>query len=406
MFNNYKKTTSSKGKDDSYIKLSGFPTSRWELEKQRKARQRYLHERDHPSIPYMEEQYVKISGFSEPRWKQSRQQKLDETQKETKENVCMKHKNTQKFSEDMLARDKSRTEEHTTPDNNQEYLRKYSVLDGSSVLIARLNASLKETGSYRSSIKKGSYHSNQKIKPIDIVVQKQFMSMMSMACFAIIFLSSTPLAWICTYFHEISHAMMVLATGGDILLIKFNTDSTAFVQYAKSGWVTLVAFSGYAGEIIWGCWIYRLGLKWNRSMRTFSVLMFLALLTISNMLFVRDSQSMTILAVIYFMVAMIPICNYLQVGANKISTVFRFVGMYMVFGEIIKPIESVIMGYRYYDARFLAHFTGVSTEFWMFIWMLMAIFKMRRLWILTNDEKRTNTNKAAQGGLMLKFSAT
>ena len=87
------------------------------------------------------------------------------------------------------------------------------------------------------------------------------------------------------------------------------------------------------------------------------------------------------------MVMMIPLCHFLQIGANTIRHCFRFMGMYMVFGGFIEPIFLSFLRGQYYDALFLAHITGLPAGFWMFTWVMLALFAIRRLWRLTLTEK-------------------
>lgn len=116
-------------------------------------------------------------------------------------------------------------------------------------------------------------------------------------------------------------------------------------------------------------------------------LVFLTLLTVSSMLFVRDSKSMSVLSSIYIMVAMIPICHYLRIGVDTIKTFFRFMGMYMVFGGLLEPVQLVMQRNHYYDAVFLEYYTGIPSGFWICTWAALAFFTTRRLWILTHNEK-------------------
>ncbi|MGD9163941.1 MAG: M50 family metallopeptidase, partial [Chromatiales bacterium] len=64
-----------------------------------------------------------------------------------------------------------------------------------------------------------------------------------------------PLDWFQTFFHELSHGLAALLTGGRIhqIHIAFDTSGSCLTS---GGWLPLVLFSGYAGSALWGSLIY------------------------------------------------------------------------------------------------------------------------------------------------------
>jgi len=69
-----------------------------------------------------------------------------------------------------------------------------------------------------------------------------------------------PFLWSETFFHEISHGLAALLTGGTIHNITLNFNGSG-VCTTSGGTRFLIAFSGYAGSALWGLLIYSIASK-------------------------------------------------------------------------------------------------------------------------------------------------
>jgi len=64
-----------------------------------------------------------------------------------------------------------------------------------------------------------------------------------------------PFGWLETYFHEISHGLAAIFTGGKIENIALRLNGEG-VCYTRGGILFFIAFAGYAGAVFWGGALY------------------------------------------------------------------------------------------------------------------------------------------------------
>ncbi|MFQ5534642.1 MAG: M50 family metallopeptidase, partial [Sphingomonadales bacterium] len=67
---------------------------------------------------------------------------------------------------------------------------------------------------------------------------------------------SLPFSWTATFFHEISHGLMAIATGGSIVKINLYPNGAGLCT-SIGGSPFLIAFAGYFGAVLWGVLIYK-----------------------------------------------------------------------------------------------------------------------------------------------------
>ena len=68
-------------------------------------------------------------------------------------------------------------------------------------------------------------------------------------------LINLPFLWSETFFHEISHGLAAIMSGGEIYRITLNFNGSGTCE-TLGGVGFLVSFSGYAGSALWGLMIY------------------------------------------------------------------------------------------------------------------------------------------------------
>ena len=103
---------------------------------------------------------------------------------------------------------------------------------------------------------------------------------------------SIPFKWLESYFHEISHGLAALLTGGEIVQIQLFPNGAGLCT-TRGGMAFLISFMGYAGATFWGLLIYSLASVHHKMAQLFSAL--LVMLIICSVVFwVRDLLTLII----------------------------------------------------------------------------------------------------------------
>jgi len=102
-----------------------------------------------------------------------------------------------------------------------------------------------------------------------------------------------PFLWSETFFHEISHGLMAVATGGSIVSLTLNYDGSGYCV-SRGGVSLLIAFFGYFGCALWGLLIYLVADSMKPRFAHFFMVVFLGLLILTMLLWaenLRDRKS-------------------------------------------------------------------------------------------------------------------
>ena len=182
-----------------------------------------------------------------------------------------------------------------------------------------------------------------------------------------------PFSWMETFFHEISHGLAAIISGGSIdrIVLHFNGSGLC---YTRGGWQPLVSFAGYAGAIVWGAIIYLFAKVAGTNNRWLALLL-LGLIVISAVLYVRDIITIVILLVICAALY----ATFRFSAGNKLSLVMQFAGIYVMVSAARAPL-ALIDGRHYGDGAALANITWLPEIIWALIWCGMALATMLFLW--------------------------
>ncbi len=176
-----------------------------------------------------------------------------------------------------------------------------------------------------------------------------------------------PLKIFVVFMHEVSHGLAAIATGGRILEIQINPQQGghALTQGGSRFW-TLTA--GYLGSLLWGGIILLLAAR-TRFDKAISILIGVGMVAISIGL---GESTFTYLFGIGFGVALIAIGFYLPEVVN--DWVLRIIGVTSCLYAIL-DIKSDVLDRSSLrsDARMLSEVTGIATEIWGALWILIAI---------------------------------
>ncbi len=173
-----------------------------------------------------------------------------------------------------------------------------------------------------------------------------------------------PFDWFQTFFHELSHGIAALLSGGRIQTIRIAFDGSGRCT-TLGGISELILFSGYAGSSLWGLLSY---LSISARSAKMIALILSAGVVLVGVLWVRDWRTILIL---------ISICGLFllahRFGNKKWTRRFvAFTGLYVVVESLRAPFY-LVDGRSVGDGSMLERLTGVPEFVWIAIWGLIAL---------------------------------
>ncbi|MBU2869347.1 M50 family metallopeptidase [Colwellia sp. E2M01] len=177
---------------------------------------------------------------------------------------------------------------------------------------------------------------------------------------------SIPLNWLETYFHEISHGIAALLTGGEIISIQLFSNGSGLCT-TRGGIGFFITFFGYAGATLWGWLLFKLAKSHQRTAQIISALM-IALLVASIILWARDLLTIIIivcLVIIFIFTIKVRRLHYLQL-------LLKFFGLSILLNSLFSPIY-LFDGRALGDGAALASMTFIPEFIWVIIWCVIAL---------------------------------
>ena len=198
---------------------------------------------------------------------------------------------------------------------------------------------------------------------------------------------NAPFMWVQTFFHEISHGVAALITGGGIVRIELDLIGSG-VCYTQGGVRFIVSIAGYLGAAISGTLFYLsvTGLG-ERNVRFFSAL-FGGLTLLTLVLWGRDLATILILLVISGL-SFIPLINNWHPKA--VHLLMQFVGCYILL-DALKTPTYLIDARNFGDGATLAQMTHIPEIVWVLFWEICALVC---LWIIWQDLKSDESEGGA-----------
>ncbi|MDH5178632.1 MAG: M50 family metallopeptidase [Gammaproteobacteria bacterium] len=192
---------------------------------------------------------------------------------------------------------------------------------------------------------------------------------------------SWPFNWIETYFHEISHGLTAVFTGGHIREIVIRIDGSGYCEYA-GGWHGLTSFAGYAGAILSGALMYLSARSLGRSSTIISTLLVIAIL-LTIIFYAGDLITMLILGILVLL--------FYLAAAKRFSQVFNrveeFIGIYVLMNAIRSPFH-LLDGQSIGDGAALAKLTYIPEIVWVAVWVVLGLAVLIGLWRSENRQRR------------------
>ncbi len=187
---------------------------------------------------------------------------------------------------------------------------------------------------------------------------------------------SIPFNWLESYFHEISHGIAAILTGGNVLRIQLFANGAGLCT-TQGGISFVISFAGYAGATLWGWGIYKLSSSHQRVAQAFSVLIF-ALLLSSLIFWGRDLLTwfiLAVLAVIFLLTIKLQKVHYLQ-------RLMQLFGLLILLNSLSSP-SYLLDGRHLGDGAALASMTFIPEIIWIAVWFLLALLAMYSLYKTT-----------------------
>ena len=183
-----------------------------------------------------------------------------------------------------------------------------------------------------------------------------------------------PFGWFETFFHELSHGLAALLTGGVIHSIKLNLDGSGLCVTA-GGFEFLVLIAGYAGSALWGSLVY-LSVSGGKGRSAKVIAAMLALLVMfTGILWARDLVTIIILLVIVGLFG-----TAYRYGSHQLTQRFvEFIGVYVVLDAIRSPF-ALIDGRSLGDGNALSDMTLIPEIIWVMLWGFLAVCCLVLLW--------------------------
>lgn len=174
-----------------------------------------------------------------------------------------------------------------------------------------------------------------------------------------------PLKILTVFFHEISHGLAAVLTGGSIVSLTFHSNQGGLAQ-AAGGSSFLMLIAGYLGSLLWGCGLILLS-SYTKRDRTVSLLLGVTLGAIT-VLYVRNAFGVAfgLAAAAAFVAAAVKLSE----SANDF--IIKVVGVTSALYVIPDVYSDVVTRSCWSDATMLAAKTGVPRVVWGLGWMAVS----------------------------------
>lgn len=176
---------------------------------------------------------------------------------------------------------------------------------------------------------------------------------------------SIPLNWLESYFHEISHGIAALVTGGEIMRIQLFANGAGLCT-TRGGLSFVISFFGYAGATFWGWLLFKLANSHQRTAQVFSGLMIVLLLV--SLIFARDLLTIIIISSL----AVMFVFTIKMRRLYTLQLLLKFFGLSILLNSLFSP-TYLFDGRDLGDGAALASMTIVPELVWVLLWCVLAV---------------------------------
>lgn len=185
-----------------------------------------------------------------------------------------------------------------------------------------------------------------------------------------------PFVWSETFFHELSHGLAALLSGGAIRSITLHVDGSGFCV-SQGGVRVVVSFAGYFGSVVWGSLLTLAAAVINPRLAHAMMALLIGLLLLVMLLWADGLSTYLILSVMTGVFAV-----FLKYSdARGMKSFLQFVGVFVLLDAIRSPLV-LIDGEARGDGATLAQITALPEMLWIglwFAWGLAALIGLYRM---------------------------
>jgi len=177
-----------------------------------------------------------------------------------------------------------------------------------------------------------------------------------------------PLKLLVVFFHESSHALATILSGGEVAQLVLLKEQGGYVM-SRGGSRFLVLNSGYLGSLLWGVIIYLLGVHTRLDK---AALMILGIVVILITLGFAGS----LFTIVFGLIAGITLVLVARYLSQDISDfILRLIGLTsMLYVPLDIFSDTISRSQLNSDARMLATEYGGTTIMWGVVWLLISVF--------------------------------
>jgi hypothetical protein len=190
---------------------------------------------------------------------------------------------------------------------------------------------------------------------------------------------SIPFKWLESYFHEISHGLAALFTGGSIVRIQLFSNGAGLCT-TRGGMSFLISFMGYSGAALWGMGIYYIATMHQRIAQILSGIIALLLLT-TLVFWARDLLTLLIITALLALVVLK--FKYSKLSYLQIS--LQITGALILLNSVKSP-WYLIDGRNIGDGAALSQLTGIPEFLWVIVWFSIGVGGI--VWLARTSKKR------------------
>lgn len=183
-----------------------------------------------------------------------------------------------------------------------------------------------------------------------------------------------PFTWIMTFFHEISHGIAALLTGGSVEKINLHLMGSGLC-YTSGGSRFIILQAGYIGAVLWGILIYEMADEFSHKNTNILAIFLAGLILVSALLYGRDIITWIILLILFGL--FVSITKLQEAYFMKIS--LKFIGIYVLLDAVRAPLH-LIDGRNFGDGAKLSDLTGIPEIIWVLIWLAIGAGSLYVLW--------------------------
>ncbi|MCB1588545.1 MAG: M50 family metallopeptidase [Xanthomonadales bacterium] len=176
-----------------------------------------------------------------------------------------------------------------------------------------------------------------------------------------------PLKILIVLFHELSHALMTIITGGEVVSLELSSNQGGMVL-SRGGSRFLILSAGYLGSLLFGCVLFLLARGSRRDGWWTGLLAVLLLAT--ALWFARNS-----FALVFSLGAAACLAITARWGGawlnDQVLKVVGIASMLYAPADIIS--DTLLRAHLRSDARMLAEEFGGFTQFWGLLWLVISV---------------------------------